>query len=138
MRLVNWLESFYLKFPALSQESREYIVKILPILSIIFGILLTIASILEILGTPVLSAFTLNRTLPAIQILLITNLLGIVQGVMMFLAVPSLNKRLMRGWKLLFWSQVLWIISSLLTFSPSLIISLILFYPFFQVKKYYN
>jgi hypothetical protein len=64
--------------------------------------------------------------------------LGIAQGIMMFISVPSLNKKLMRGWKLLFWSQILWIVSSILTFSPSLIISLILFYPFFQVKKYYN
>jgi hypothetical protein len=138
MRLLSWFEDFYLKLPPLSVENREYIVKILPYLSIVFGILIVISSVLEILGTPVLSAFTLNKTLPAIQILLIVNVLGIAQGIMMFSSVPSLNKRLLRGWKLLFWSQVLWIISSLLTFSPSLMISLVLFYPFFQVKKYYQ
>ena len=138
MRLLNWFEDFYLKLPPLSEENRQYVVKILPYLSIVFGILIVISSVLEILGTPVLSALTLNKTLPAIQILLIVNVLGIAQGIMMFSSVPSLNKRLAKGWRLLFWSQILWVISSLFTFSPSLIISLILFYPFFQVKRYYQ
>lgn len=138
MNVINIFGSFYSKLPPFSEEAREFIAKILPVLSLVFGILITIASILEILGTPFLSAFTIQGKLPVIQILLLTNALGIAQGILMISAVPNLNRHLLKGWKFLFWSQILWIISSILSVSPSFLISLVLFYPFFQVKKYYN
>lgn len=137
--LINWLGGFYLRLPKFSEELDLYIVKLLPFLALIFGVLITIASVFEILGTPFLSIFTLQgRGLPVIQLLLITNVLGIIQGLLMFFAVPSLNKRKLKGWRMLFWSQVVWIIASLLSISPSLLIALIIFYPFFQVKHHYN
>lgn len=136
---IGFLESFYLRLPGLSTEIKEFIVKILPFPSLIFGITLTFASILEIIGTPVLSIFTLQgRGLPVIQMLLLTNTLGIAQGLLMVFAFSGLRHHLQKGWRLLFWSQILWIIASLISFSPSLLFGIVLLYPFFQVKKYYN
>ena len=138
VNIINLFESFYLKLPPFSEEAREFIAKILPVLSLVFGILITIASVLEILGTPFLSAFTIQGKLPVIQILLLTNALGIVQGILMIFSVQFLNRHELRGWKFLFYSQMIWAITSLISISPSFLISLVLFYPFFQVKKYYN
>ena len=137
--LIGLLENFYLRLPGLSTEIKEFIVKILPYLSLVFGFLITLASVLEIIGTPVLSVFTLQgKGLPVIQILLLTNALGIAQGVLMIFAFKALRRRLQTGWRLLFWGQILWIIASVISLSPSLLFGVILLYPFFQVKKYYN
>jgi len=136
--VINLLESFYLKFPSLPETYRGYIAKVLPVLSLLFGILLVIASILDIVGTPFLSAFTSHTGLPALQLLLVLDVLGIAQGLLMIFAVPRLNKEQLSGWKLLFWAQVLWMISAALAFSPSLLIALVLLYFFFQAKKYYR
>lgn len=139
MNVINLFGSFYLKLPPFSEEAREYIAKILPVLSLVFGILIAIASILHMIGSPLLSVFTLEgKTASEIQNLLVRDALGIVQGILMIFAVPPLNRRQTRGWTLLFYSQVLWIISSLLAISASFLLALVLFYPFFQVKKYYN
>jgi hypothetical protein len=54
--VIDLLENFYLKFPPLSEDIRAYVVKALPMLSLALGVLLVIASILDILGTPFLSA----------------------------------------------------------------------------------
>lgn len=136
---IGLLENFYLRLPGLNTEVKEFVVKILPYLSIIFGFFLTVAAVLEIIGTPVLSVFTLQgRGLPVIQMLLLTNALGIMQGILMIFAFSGLRRRLQKGWRLLFWSQILWIIASIISFSPSLLFGIVLLYPFFQIKKCYN
>jgi hypothetical protein len=136
--LISLLEGFYLKFPPLPEEIREYITKALPMLSMVLGILLVIASILDIIGTPFLSAFTSHTGLPALQLLLVLDVLGIAQGILMLSAVPRLNHRQLAGWKLIFWSQFLWVIASIISFSASLLIALVLFYFLFQIKRYYH
>jgi hypothetical protein len=136
---IGFLENFYLRLPNLNTEIKELVVKILPYLSLVFGLMLTVASILEIIGTPVLSVFTYQgRGLPLIQNILLPNVIGIAQGLLMIFAFSALLRHKQKGWRLLFWSQILWIIASVISFSPSLLFGIVLLYPFFQVKSYYR
>lgn len=135
---MKFIENFYLKLPSLPNDLKEFVVKMLPILSLIFGILIVIAAVIDLFGTPILSAFSMNGGSDFIRGLLVTNTLGVIQGAMMILAFQPLRMKKMLGWKLLFLAQVVWIISSLITLSPWFLISLLLFYPYFQVKSHYR
>jgi hypothetical protein len=138
MALVSWFDSLYSRLPRLGAELRDFIVKALPYLALIFGILFTFASVVEILGTPFFSIFTLGEGSWVFQRLLLVNIIGIFEGLLMLLAFKYLRRNSRKGWNLLFWSQILWIISSVISFSPSFILGFIFLYPLFQVKEHYR
>ncbi len=136
-KLIDIFDKAYSLLPEFSSETREAVVKILPYLAVIFGFLITIASVMEILGTPFISILAFGKS-TLIQTLLLTNVLGIVQGILMVSAFSALRRKSQRGWRLLFWSQILWIISSFISLSLSLILGFLFLYPLFKVKPYYK
>ena len=139
INIVGFLERAYSYLPKLGPELKSYVVGVIPYLSFVFGLFLTLASVLEILGTPFFSLFSVSSPgAPIIQILLLTNAIGIFQGLLMIFAFGPLKSRRERGWKLLIWSQILWIISSALSVSSSLVIALIVLYPIMAIKSEYK
>ncbi|MEK9207291.1 MAG: hypothetical protein AAB922_02335, partial [Patescibacteria group bacterium] len=58
--IIGLFEKFYLKFPPLGDEIKEFIVKILPVFSLIFGVLITFGGVVDFLGTPIFSAISLG------------------------------------------------------------------------------
>lgn len=138
MILVNFLDSLYSKLPRLSPELRNFIELILPILAIIFGFLITFASFMDILGSPFLSVFSSNEGASVFRKLMIVNALGIFEGILMLLSFMPLRRHAKRGWKLIFWSQVIWIVSALITLSPSFVLGFLFLYPLFQVRESYR
>lgn len=137
INIIARFEKVYSYLPSLSTELSEFIVRVIPYLAFITGFLITLASIMEILGTPFISVLTLGGS-KLIQTLFLTNAIGIAQGILMISAFRALRIRNQKGWRLLFWSQILWIISSAVSFSPSFLLALIFFYPLFQIKPYYK
>lgn len=137
--IIGWFEKAYLRLPRLGPDLRDYLVRIFPYLSLVFGLLITLASVLELLGTPFISLFSSKSSgLPVIQMLLLTNVLGVFQGILMIFASGPLKAKKERGWRLLFWSQILWLVASALSFSSSVVLSLIVFYPIMQAKSEYK
>ncbi len=134
--MIKILDSVYLKLPTLSDETKLVIVKALPFLSLIFGILLVLVSILDLFGTPFISL--LSTAGKSIIITVAVNILGIIQGLIMIIVFPTLRKRKMKGWRLFFWGQLLWIIAAIISISPAFIIALVLFYPLLQIRRSYN
>lgn len=135
--IIGWFEKIYSSLPSLNTELKEFIVRVLPIFTIVFGILITIASIMDFLGSAVITSFTLGG--PAIiQQLLLRSVLGIAQGVIMVFAFPPLRRHEQKGWRLLFWSQILWIIAAALSLNFAVVLGFLIFYPLFQVKNYYR
>lgn len=133
------LSKLYGYFPGMSTEIKDTIVRILPALSLIFGILITIASIADLLGSFFITSFTLNGGgSQVIQQLFLRSVVGFAQGLLMIFAFQALRHRSSNGWKLFFWSQILWITSTLIVLSPSFILGLIILYPLFQVRSYYK
>ncbi len=136
-KFIDIFNKAYLLLPEFSPDVKNAAVKILPYLAVIFGLLMVIASIVEILGTPFISIFAFGKS-TLIQTLLLTNVLGIVQGVLMVSAFSALRRKSQKGWRLLFWSQILWIISSFISLSLSLILGFLFLYPLFKVRSEYS
>src|SRR3990167_6912047 len=108
--VVGMMENFFKKAPNLPENIREVLVKIAPILSLVFGILGIIGGLAAVGLSPVAVFGGLN----AGAFVLVSGLLALVSSVLLLVAYPALNKRLSKGWTFLFWSEVISFISVLL------------------------
>ena len=135
--IIGWFEKVYSKIPSLSSELKDFVVRVLPGFTIVFGILITIASVMDFLGSAFITSFTLGGP-QIIQQLLLRSVLGIVQGVIMIFAYPPLKVHQQKGWRLLFWSQILWIIAAAVSFNTAIILGFFILYPLFQVRSQYR
>jgi Zn-dependent protease with chaperone function len=137
--IIVTMEDFFKKAPALPANAREFIVKITPWFAIIFGVLGVLAGLAAVGVSPV-------AVLGGVQAgasTLISGVLAIVTSVIMIMAYPKLKNSQMAGWKLLFWSQAVSVLSSLLAGGLNGIVgtvvgALIGFYILFQIKSYYK
>jgi hypothetical protein len=137
MVVINFFDTFYSKLPKLGSELRHFIVSILPFLALFFGALIAFASIMDIVGTPFLNLFSSEGS-GVFQRLMLVSVIGIFEGLLMLFSFRPLRKKQKKGWNLLFWSQILWIISALITISPSFILGFLFLYPLFQVRDSYR
>lgn len=135
--IIGWFEKAYSKLPSLSPELKDFTVRIIPFFTIVFGILIAIASVMDFLGSAVISSFTLGGP-QIIQQLLVRSVLGIAQGIIMIFAFPPLRAHQQKGWRLLFWSQILWILAAAVSFNSAIILGFLILYPLFQVKNHYR
>lgn len=125
------LEKFYKQLPNLPESIREVLVKIAPWLALIFGILGVIVG----LGALGLSPVALLGGLDASFIVLVTGVVAIVASVLMLMAFPKLQKRQYKGWELLFWSEVVSVVSAVISFSVGSILGVLIgFYCYSRLK----
>ncbi len=123
---------------------KEALVKFVPWLALIGGIIglagaLTVFGLGTVFGP--LSMFAgpqYARSLYSTYIFS-TVLLG-VTAVMQLMAFGPLKARKERGWKLLYWSELIWIVASLIDFSffNAVLGGLISLYLLFQIRSYYK
>lgn len=134
--IVGMLEDFFKKAPALPANIKETLVKIAPILALIFGIL----GVLVGLGAIGISPIAMFAGAQATSMVLISGVAAIISSGMMLLAYPGLKARQMKGWNLLFWSEAVSLLSGLLSgaFVGAIIGALIGFYLLFQIKSHYK
>ncbi|MBI2420940.1 MAG: hypothetical protein HYV38_02560 [Candidatus Levybacteria bacterium] len=141
-QIVKPLENLYAKAPALPVGAREFIVSVTPWLSLIFGVLTVLASLsafgISAISSPLLA---LGGTSPVM--LMLIAVFGLVEGVLMVVAFPSLRKKLLKGWNLIFLVELISIVDSIFSFNPAafivdLIVAAIVFYFLFQIKPYYK
>lgn len=134
--LIDQTGDLFAKLPPLSSRAREILVQIAPWFALVFGIL-------GVVGT--LSAFGLFTFLtPVVRpdlsgVLLISTALGFIGSVLLLAAYSGLRKRNAQGWRLLFWSEAVSLISSVIAFSLfSVLFSLVGLYLVFQIRSYFK
>ncbi len=134
--LIKTMEGFFAKAPALPTQAKEILVKIAPWIALIFGILGVIAGVGAIGISPLALLSGLGNSLTV----LLSGVLTLISSVLMLLAYPKLRALKMEGWKLLFWSEVAGVASSLiaLAIGGAIIGGFIGFYLLFQIKSYYK
>jgi hypothetical protein len=138
------LEDAYTKVPALPANIKDLLVTIAPWLSLIFGVLMVLTGVGGLGLFTALSPFTaMYGGVGYSAFLVVSSVVIIAQGVIMLLAFSPLKKRVLRGWNLLFWSEVLAIVSSVVTLRVGSVVSAIIgaiiaFYFLFQMKSYYK
>lgn len=137
--IITMAEGWFSKAPSLPPNAKEILVKIMPWIALIFGALGLFGGIA---GLGLLTAF-----LPAAALGGVPDYGGgyiaagfmIASSVLMLMAYPGLQARKMRGWTLLFWSEVLSLVFSVISLALlSVVWALIGFYLLFQIKPHYK
>ena len=143
-QLIETLNQYFgVKAPQLPANIKEIIVKFGPYL-IIIGLIFTVLSIIALvplmLGTAVLSTYVDAYAGISIQQVYISIIFGIIIGIIELMALPGLFKRTPGSWKLLFYAELVSLLSLLVSLNIiSLIISGIVgLYILFQIRPLYN
>ena len=137
---VDTMGEWFDKFPAIPKNGREVLVKIAPILALIFGILGILVGISGLGILTVFAPFTYLGGGYGYGRGFISAIIYLVASVLMLMAYPGLSARKYKGWKLLFWSEAANLIAGLLSAAilSAIIGALIGFYLLFQIRSYYK
>ncbi len=132
-------EYFGKKAPQLPVKAKEIIVKVSPYLAIL-GIVFMVMSIVPLMMLVFgLGAVSVLAGYVPMQNAYISIAVMLATGIICAMAIPGLFKRTKYAWNLMFYSQLVSAVGSLLSLNIiSLIIGLAIgFYILFQVKSYY-
>lgn len=134
--VIVMMGDWFKKAPELPTNAKEGLVKITPWIALIFGIL----GILGGLGAVGVSPVVVFGGIRNSMMVLVSGILTIVSSVMLLMAYPKTRAHKEAGWRLLFWSAVVSLVSSLVVGSivSAIIWGVIEFYLLFQIKSYYK
>ncbi len=137
---ISMLEEWFNKLPALPDNGRKGLANVMPWIALVFGILGVLTGIAGFGLLTALSPFTaMYMGMGHASTVVISSIIGLVGSVLLLMAFPGTKAFKMSGWNLLFWSQIVWVVSSVITFSiGGLLGDLIGLYLLFQIKKYYK
>ena len=140
---IDTLEDFFKKAPAIPANGREVLVKVAPWIALIFGILGVLGALgglgLLTVFSP-LAVFSGASGAASYGTGFIAALVWLVSSVLMLAAYPGTRARKLSGWNLLFWSEVVSLVGSLLSGAivSAVVGALIGFYLLFQIKSYFK
>ena len=139
-QLVDRMEEQFKKLPPLPANWKDVIVNIVPWLALIFGLIGVFGSLAAVgVLTFLAPAVLLGGGASVASGGIIGAVLALVASVLMVAAFPGTRAKKMSGWNLLFWSETVSVISSVIAFSIAGVIgALIGFYILFQIKSYYK
>lgn len=141
--IIDTLGDWYAKTPSLPKNVKDILVKITPILALVFGILGVLGAIA---GLGLLTVFSPLAALGGVNGVssygggFIAALFLLASSILLLAAFPGTKARKKQGWNLLFWSEMVGLIGSIvsLSFFSGIIGALIGFYLLFQIKSYYK
>lgn len=142
--LVETIGEWFEKFPAIPKKGREVLVKFVPIIAVVFGILGIITSIggLGLLtATSPLAVLGGADSVSSYGTGFVSVLIYLVSSVMLLAAFPGLKARKVTGWNLLFWSEIVSFVGGIVSLTSilSALISIIIgLYLVFQIRSYYK
>ena len=134
------LEDWFKKAPALPTDFKEGVVRVAPVLVLIFGI---IGVVFGIAGTGFLAFLTPLALLLGVNGYgggIIAGLTLLITSALLLASYKGVKSRKLSGWTLLFWSVVVNIVGSVISYSlgGAILGFLVGFYLLFQIKSYYK
>jgi hypothetical protein len=137
---IDTMGEWFDKFPAIPKNGREVLVKIAPIISLVFGIL---GILIGISGLGILTIFSPVAFLGGATGYgagFLSALIYLVSSVVLLISYPGLKAHKYKGWKLLFWSQAIDLVGGLVSMAiiSAIIGALIGFYLIYQIRSYYK
>ncbi len=141
--IIDTLEDFFKKAPALPANGREALVNITPWLAIIFGVLGVLGGLSSIGLLTAFSPLAALSGTPGVSSyggVVIASWIWLASSVLLIVAYPGLKARKLSGWNWLFYSDVLGVVGSVVAGSlvNAVLGALIGFYLLFQIKSYYK
>lgn len=139
-KLIVPMEGAFASLPALPKGFKDFIVMVAPWLSLIFGALGLLGSLAALGVVTFLSpAVMMGQGIGVTAGLTLSVILALASSALILASVPSLFSRKIMGWSLIFLSEVVSVISSVVVFSVvGILFSLVGFYILFQIKSYYK
>ena len=139
-QLVNSMEGWYSKLHPLPRSWRDVIVTITPWLALVFGVIGVLGSFAAIgILTFLAPSVILGSGVGVASGGIIGAILALIASALLVLAFPATRSRKTSGWNLLFYSELVSIVSSLVAFSAvGAVGALIGFYILFQIRSYYK
>lgn len=141
--IIDTLGDWYAKAPALPKNVKDVLVNITPWIALIFGVLGILGAVA---GLGILTVFSPLAVLGGMNSAtsygggFIAALFWLASSVLLLAAFPGTKARKMQGWNMLFWSEMVGLIGSIISLQiiPGIIGALIWFYLLFQIKSYYK
>lgn len=136
---MKQVEDMFMKLPPLPKSAKDLIVSITPWLSLIFG-LIGVLGLISALGVftgfaPMMMWGYAGRS----GFDMISIVISLIGSVLLLASFPGTKAQKLSGWKLLFYSEVVSTVASLIAFNlGSIVVALIAFYLLFQIKSYYK
>jgi len=139
-QIIDTMEKWYASIPPLPKSIRDFIVTITPWFALIFGIIGVLGSVAAFgVLTFLAPVVALGSGVGVASGGVIGSLLALVASVLLLAAFPGTNARKLTGWNLLFWSEGVSVVSSVVAFSVGgIVMGLIGFYILFQIKSSYH
>lgn len=138
--LVETMEEFFKKAPVLPTNLREGIVKITPVLALIFGVLGVLIGLVAAGITTVFAPLALIFGVQSYGGGVIAGWTLLIMSALLLAAYPGTKARKLSGWNMLFWSEVVNVVGSVLSLNifGAVVGGLIGLYLLFQIKSYYK
>lgn len=138
--IIERLDQWFSKLPTLPTNWKDTLVKITPWIAIIFGVLGVVFSLMAV------GVLTFLAPLVAVGGGVgvaaggpIAAVLWLVSSVLLIMAYKGTRDRKASGWKMLFWSEVVSLLSSVIFLSIGGIFwALVTFYLLFQIRSHYR
>ena len=136
---IDMVGDYYKKLPELPKNGKDIVVSITPWLAIVFGVLGVIGSLVGLGIFTFLAPFALLSGVRETSQGILIVLLGLVASILMVAAFPGTKNKRQKGWKLLYYSEVVSLVSNLVTFSVvGVVFTLVGFYFLYQIRSYYR
>ena len=142
-KYINVMQKWFDQLPSLPTNARDVIVKVTPILAVIFGILGILGEVSALSAMTASGLFMIPRGIYGMGYLgynYLSMILWLIGDILLLSAYWGTKQRKISGWNKLFWSEVLYFLGSIFSFEliPGLIGVVIAFYFLFQIKSYYK
>jgi hypothetical protein len=136
---IDVVGEYFKRLPELPRGGREAVVAITPWLALIFGIIGVLAALAGLGIFTFLGSLALVTGARGAGSGLIVVLLGLISSVILLVAFPGTQKRQEKGWKFIYYSEVVGLITDIVTLSLlGVIAALIGFYFLYQIRSYYK
>ena len=139
-QLQSMLEEWFKKLPSLPASAVDGLYSIAPWIALVFGVIGVLGALSGFGALTFLAPFAVMGGASSYYGLGIISTVGwLVASVLMLLAFGGLKAGKISGWNMLFWSEVVSVVSSLVAFSLGTVVGAAIgFYLLFQIKSKYK
>ena len=137
---VKTLEQWFSQAPSLPTNAKETLVKYMPIIALIFGIIGILLSLAGIAALTVLAPLAVATSVHGYGGGFLAAIFWLASSVLLLAAYSGTKTRKISGWNMLFWSEVVYLVGSLVSLNilQGIISALIGFYLLYQIKPFYT
>ena len=137
--MQSMMEEWFKKLPPLPANAVDAIYGITPWIALVFGIIGVLGALSGFGILTFLVPFAVLSGASGYGLGMISAVGWLISSVLMLLAFTGLKAGKISGWNMLFWSEVVSVVSSLVAFSLGSVIGAVIgFYLLFQIKPKYK